>query len=284
MSGSNPYVTLCSVGIALALASGAAAKDPDGSWVKDELTGCKVFSAEDVSEMKVAWSGDCVDGKADGTGVLVIIGPEGVAGVYEGDIVAGLLDGEGRLVVQNEETGGTDAYTGDFANGTLDGEGELVSSAGWSYTGDFKDGEEHGAGTIENDEGAVFKSNFENGKPVGTALVYYKTDAGEVYFGEAENKARNGQGHLIKANQDVYIGEFEDGVASGTGTYDSASGGVFVGDFARGNPNGFGTFTAPNGDVYQGRFVDGKATGKVLVSKKGGAQALETWVNGEKKQ
>lgn len=272
------YAVLGAVGVALTAAYPAAADD----WLKDTLTGCEVFLANNEGTETVAWSGDCVDGKASGKGVLAYMKGEGLVGVYAGNAEAGRAAGQGRMTLRNKETGGVDIYTGGFAKGTLDGEGELVSSKGWTYTGGFKDGETHGAGTIETDDGDVFKSDFENGKPVGTALVYYNEE-GDVYFGEAKNKKRDGIGHLIKANQDVYIGEFEDGVASGAGTYDAAEGGVFIGQFSGGEPNGFGTYLAPNGDVYQGRFVDGQAAGKILVTKEGEQPSVETWENGEKK-
>jgi hypothetical protein len=273
-------VALGAAGLVIAVAHPASAND----WAKDSLTGCEMFMPDKESDEKISWSGTCTDGKASGSGVLVVINSKGLAGVYEGDVVKGRAEGEGRISVRNEKTGGVDVYTGDFANGTLDGEGELVSSEGWTYTGGFKDGEEHGAGTVETTNGDKFRSAFENGNPVGPALVFYKTEGGETYFGEAENKKRNGQGHLIKANDDVYVGEFEDGVASGAGTYDTAGGGVFIGTFAEGSPNGFGTYEAANGDIYQGRFVNGKPTGKILVTKNGTEQAVETWENGEKKE
>jgi len=272
------YAALGAVGVALTIAYPAAADD----WLKDTLTGCQVFLADNEGTEKVAWSGDCVDGKASGTGVLVVMNPDGLLGIYSGNAEAGRPEGKGRMILRNKETGGVDSYTGGFAKGTLDGEGELVSSKGWTYTGGFKDGEQTGLGMIETTDGDVFRGNFENGKPVGTGLVYYN-EGGDIYFGEAKNEKRDGIGHLIKANQDVYIGEFEDGVASGAGTYDAAQGGVFIGQFSGGEPNGFGTYLAPNGDVYQGRFVDGKPTGTMLITKEGQQQSVETWENGEKK-
>lgn len=274
------YVGLSVVGFALTVALPAAAKD----WAKDALTGCEVYMPDKESDEKVSWTGACRDGKASGSGVLVVINKNGLAGVFEGEAIDGRPEGEGRLAVKNEETGGVDIYTGGFANGTLDGDGELVSSAGWTYTGAFKEGEEHGAGTIKTDNGDSFRSEFKNGEPVGPALVFYKTAEGETYFGEAENKQRSGQGHLIKANDDVYVGEFEEGVASGAGTYDAAGGGVYIGTFAEGSPNGFGTYEAANGDIYQGHFVNGQPTGTILVTKNGTEQSVETWENGEKKE
>ena len=273
------YAALGAMGVALTIAYPAVADN----WFKDTLSGCEVFLAENEGTKNVAWSGDCVDGKASGKGVLVVMDGEGLVGIYAGNTEAGHPEGQGRMTLRNKETGGVDSYTGGFAKGTLDGKGELVSSKGWTYTGGFKDGKEHGAGTIETDDGDIFKSDFENGKPVGKALAYYNEE-GNVYFGGAEDEKRDGIGHLIKANQDVYIGEFDDGVASGAGIYDTAKGGVLIGQFSGGEPNGFGTYLAPSGDVYQGRFVDGKLTGKTLVTKEDEQQSVEIWENGEKKE
>jgi hypothetical protein len=280
MKRKSLYAAFGAAAIALTAVQPALAE----GWVKDAVTGCQVWSAEtDAGKETVTWSGACVDNKASGAGILVVMQKTGLAGIYDGEMKAGRLHGEGEIIIKNDETGGFDTYTGDFAKGTLDGEGELVSSKGWSYSGQFKDGEEHGSGTVENDDGSVFKSNFKAGKPVGVAMVYYKTKDGETYLGEAENKERNGQGHLIHANGDVYIGEFEDGKASGAGTYDAAEGGVYIGTFENGKPNGFGSYQAPNGDVYQGRFVNSKPEGKILVTGKDNKQSVETWENGEKK-
>lgn len=126
-------------------------------------------------------------------------------------------------------------------------------------------------------------ATFEEGEVVGPALIFYETEDGEVYFGEAENKKRHGQGTLIHPNDDAYVGEFEDGMASGPGYYDSADGSLFVGFFGKGKPNDFGTYVGPDGETfYQGRFVAGKPVGMVLVTKADGTQTVETWKNGEK--
>ena len=269
-------------GIAFIGLLGAYAAQAD-TWLKDPSTGCTALSRdEDASQQTITWSGACKDGKASGTGVAVIYDNKGLLGVYNGEMVDGKLHGEGDLRFRDDETGDFYRYTGDFVNSKAEGDG-VLSTKDWEYDGEFKDGEEEGDGTISYANGAVVRATFKAGEPVGSALVYYETKEGEIYFGEAENKKRHGQGTLIKVNDDVYIGQFEDGVASGPGTYDAVNGSQFVGFFANGKPNGFGTYVTQDGKTYyQGRFVNGKPEGQILVTQDDGAQTIETWKNGEK--
>ncbi len=270
-------------GIALIALLGVDRAQAD-TWLEDPSTGCTVLSRdENASGQTIAWSGSCKNDKASGTGVLVMHDSKGLLAVYAGEMRDGTLHGEGDLRFRNDETGEFNRYTGDFVNSKAEGDGLLSMSEGWEYDGEFKNGEEDGEGTLSHEDGDVVRATFEAGELVGPALVYYETEDGEVYFGEAENKKRHGQGTLIKANDDAYVGEFEDGVASGPGYYDAADGSQFIGFFAKGEPSGFGTWVGPDGETfYQGRFVGGKPDGQILVTGADGTQTVETWKNGEK--
>ena len=270
-------------GVALVGLLGAGQARAD-AWLEDPSTGSTVLARDDnAASWTIAWSGSCVEGKASGHGILVISDGKGLLGVYEGEMAEGKLQGEGDLRFRDDETGGWDRYTGDFVSSKAEGEGLLTTNEGWEYDGGFKDGEEDGEGTLSHDDGTVIFATFEAGDIVGPALIYYETEDGELYFGEAENKKRHGQGTLIQPNDDAYVGEFEDGVASGPGYFDSADGSQFVGFFAKGEPNGFGTYVGPDGETfYQGRFDGAKPDGQILVTKPDGTQSVETWKNGEK--
>ena len=41
-----------------------------GSWLKDPITNCAVWGSDLSGDNLISWSGDCRDGKANGTGVL----------------------------------------------------------------------------------------------------------------------------------------------------------------------------------------------------------------------
>lgn len=45
-------------------------KAADPNWPSDEQTGCKVWNPDPQPNESISWSGDCVDGKAHGNGIL----------------------------------------------------------------------------------------------------------------------------------------------------------------------------------------------------------------------
>ena len=261
------------------------------TWLKDPTRNCSVWtdSAADAGET-ATWSGSCADGKASGLGVMVVHDKDGLLAVYNGEMVAGKASGFGTLRFRNEEAGGFNTYFGTFDESKPWGQGVFESSEGWQFDAFFEGNFDTGSGTLvvfsddEDGQDAVFRGEFVDGELTGTALGFYRTESGEIYFGDIENEKRHGVGTLIHANEDTYFGDFENGVASGTGTYESGNGAVTVGFFAQGSPNGAATVKAPNGDIYQGLFIDGKAEGIVLVTKADGTQHTETWKDGEKQQ
>jgi len=255
-------------------------------WVTDPTTDCQVWSGDDGSAKEVAsWSGACASGKAIGVGTLVATDIDGLAVVFNGEMKAGKMDGWGTIKFRNDETGGYDRYIGNFENSAPKGNGIYDSSEGWRLQGTFDGAFDAGYGTMYLDKNdAVIRGEFKDGELVGDAFMYYKTEAGEEYFGDISDGARDGAGTLMHANDDVYVGEFEKGVASGIGVYESANGSLVVGQFAKGSPNGAATVIDTNGDSYQGIFRDGKADGMILVTKEDGSQSVETWINGEKQQ
>ncbi len=268
------------------LSLGVASSSHADIWVKDPTTDCRVWSGDDGSAKEVAsWSGACADGKAIGRGTLVATDKDGLAVVFNGEMKAGKMDGRGAMKFRNDETGKYDRYIGNFKNSTPKGNGIYDSSEGWRLQGYFDGAFDSGDGTMYLDENeAVIKGEFKDGKMVGDAFMYYKTKQGETYFGDIANRARDGFGTLIHANEETYVGEFEKGVASGIGSYEYANGSIVIGQFAKGSPNGAATVIAADGVSYQGTFKDGKAEGKILVTKADGSQSVETWVKGEKQK
>ncbi len=280
----NKYA-LMAAGVAV-LSLGVASSSHADIWVKDPTTDCQVWSGDDGSAKEVvSWSGACADGKAVGVGSLVATDKDGLALVFNGEMKAGKMDGWGSMKFRNDETGKYDRYIGNFENSTPKGDGIYDSSEGWRLQGYFDGAFDTGDGTLFIDkDDAVIRGEFKDGELAGDAFMYYKTKEGETYFGDIANKARDGFGTLIHANEDVYVGEFEKGVASGIGSYEYANGSIVIGQFAKGSPNGAATVIAADGVSYQGTFKDGKAEGMILVTKSDGNQSIETWVNGEKQK
>ena len=262
-----------------------------GDWISDPTRECQVFlDSDDVSGMTVAWSGSCADGKASGTGVLVVNDPKGLAAVFSGEMLQGKADGWGVIRFRNDDDGGYNVYIGGWEEGKPLGEGIFESSEGWELTGYFDGSFDSGEGTLtvyadeDGGQDAVIRGVFEKGELTGPAQAFYETENGEVYFGDIENSQRHGTGILVHANEDSYFGDFENGQASGSGVYEGADGSVTVGFFSGGSPNGAASYTAPNGDIYQGIFNNGTPDGLVLVTGKDGSQTTETWKDGEKQE
>ena len=143
------FVTSC--GWILALGSPAYA----GGWVADTKTGCQVWDPSPQLEESVSWSGPCVQGRAEGKGVVKWLksgapyetdegewrgGKQGSTGKqswpngrYEGDLAEGEPNGRGVLIVQKLR------YEGEFRNGKPYGHGSLTVGNEMVH-GEWKDG------------------------------------------------------------------------------------------------------------------------------------------------
>ena len=80
---------------------------------------------------------------------------------------------------------------------------------------------------------------------------------GDLYEGEFQNGAFNGQGKYTSANGEKYVGEYKDGKYHGRGAYDFAGGDRYIGEYREGSFNGKGTYTFANGSKYVGEHQDG---------------------------
>jgi hypothetical protein len=91
-------------------------------WFTDAKTECKVWNAFPVSNEQVTWSGECVEGFAEGTGVLRwILAGKPTVKKYEGPMSAGRTTGRGVLVFTNG-----DRYEGEFKDGERSGRGKIT--------------------------------------------------------------------------------------------------------------------------------------------------------------
>lgn len=267
-------VTAMTGGLIAGIPVDAAAQE---NWVADPITGCQVWTPGTEDGEIVSWTGDCVDGKAAGPGVLVwVVGGELVAR-YSGTMVAGKVDGFGDLAFLRDD--GYLRYNGAFRDGKLHGQGHAIGGDGASYQGDFANNLPHGEGLYEGADGSFYQGDFLNGKPhgVGTSVAA----DGAQYQGEFRDGLRAGTGTLTEADGNVYVGQFENDQPNGTGRWQLAAGGVYEGPVENGEAQGQGTFTAANGDVYVGSFVDNKPFGAFTVTKADGTTEQQIWRDGE---
>jgi hypothetical protein len=126
-----------------------------GEWTADAKSGCQVWNPSPQLEETVAWSGNCANGRAEGTGTVQWLkgsaafetdtgewrdGRQTGKGVqswpggrYEGEIAAGEPNGRGVLILQKLR------YEGEFRNGKPNGSGSLTAG-GQTVQGVWKDG------------------------------------------------------------------------------------------------------------------------------------------------
>ena len=156
------------------------------SWVNDPATGTKIGYVSDYYTLiSATWSGQAVDGKAEGSGKLTItvkdkdgkkyIGTgetEMKAGIMHGRVVITWSDGysfEGTYKNGLREKGlykipGGDVYEGEFKNSIFDGYGIYKFASGARYEGQWKNGLKDGKGILKWADGRIYEGDFKNDK------------------------------------------------------------------------------------------------------------------------
>jgi len=104
-----------------------------GDFISDPKSGCKVWDPHPLVGETASWSGDCVQGFAQGPG-NVLWSRDGKA--FEKD--EGSWD-QGRQSGRGSQNWGSGRYEGEFRNGKPNGEGTATNLHG-VYEGRWKDG------------------------------------------------------------------------------------------------------------------------------------------------
>ena len=143
--------------LAALMLQGRLAAEP-AAIIQDE-NGCKVYNPAPQENETIRWSGDCIDGFANGFGILEwFIGGQ-LAESYEGDMEAGWAHGRGVLISQKGMR-----YEGSWKKSVQNGYGTASSTDGSSYEGDWLDGKPHGRGTYTHPNGDIMSGEWQNGK------------------------------------------------------------------------------------------------------------------------
>ena len=130
-------------------------------WFLDPDTGCAVWGEHPQPIVKIHWSGECVDGKASGMGLMEVFIDDLPFSTYEGEYREGKAEGYGVL-----KTPGEGRYEGEFKNNNLDGHGVIISSDGKRMEGNYVNGLPHGTMVITSPDGTKMDMEFEHGKRV----------------------------------------------------------------------------------------------------------------------
>lgn len=145
---------LCLIGTA----SGAQAQQ---GWITD-ANGCKIANPNPRPTESVKWNGACVDGFADGQGVMQWYSDSAPGPRYEGNLRRGVVSGRGKLTLPDGSM-----YDGEWSDGKQQGTGTLTTADGTSYQGEWKNGEPDGRGTMRDASGQSVTGNWKAGRYIG---------------------------------------------------------------------------------------------------------------------
>jgi MORN repeat len=112
-----------------------------GDWSADAKSGCQVWDPNPQLEESVAWSGPCVNGRAEGRGTAQWSKSGVPSETDEGEWL------DGRQVNNGTQKWSGGSYEGELADGEPNGRGVLTVQK-LRYEGDFRNGKPNGAGTL----------------------------------------------------------------------------------------------------------------------------------------
>ena len=151
-------------------------------WITDSRTGCRVWNSyPHPPNEAVSWSGSCVNGMAQGPGV-----------------VQWFKDGkpsEGGHV--------------EFRNGKMNGHGVYTAEDGSRYDGEMRNNMANGHGIATLANGSRYEGEYRDNKRNGRGLQTYAN--GDRYEGEWHDHKSNGAGKLTFVSGEVYNGFWTEG-------------------------------------------------------------------------
>jgi hypothetical protein len=144
-------------------------------WQPDSK-GCKVWNPNPQPNETITWSGGCVNGLAEGEGILVWFKDGKQVSEDKGTFRAGKLEGPGVSTFP-----GQSRYEGDFVGFRRQGRGTMSFGNGNRYEGDFEAGTFHGRGIYTFMNGDRYEGDFSSGTPNGPGTL--TTAKGQSYSG-----------------------------------------------------------------------------------------------------
>jgi len=126
-----------------------------GAFLMDPANNCKIWNPHPMAGETVRWSGNCVDGLAQGSGTLQWLRGGKLSETDRGEWKEGRQSGHGT---QDWFTG---RYEGELFNGEPNGRG-IMTLHNTRYEGEFLNGKPEGEGTVANLEG-IFRGKWKEG-------------------------------------------------------------------------------------------------------------------------
>lgn len=141
-----------------------------GEWIIDNDTNCKIWNGNPSPGESVKWSGQCLNEKATGQGVLQWYLNGNANGRYEGEYRDGKENGKGVYTWKNG-----DRYEGDWVDGKSNGKGVKTWKNGDRYEGDYVDDVRSGFGVYYIKDGRYLNSEgSEIGKQYGKVIGLWR--------------------------------------------------------------------------------------------------------------
>lgn len=146
---------------------------PPESWIEDAKTGCRIRNPAPQPRETVTWSGACLSGIAEGTGILQWFDDDRPSDRYEGELRDGWENGQGVAT----STVIADRYEGQWRDGWRHGQGIYTFANGDRYEGNWFEGLRAGQGTMVWEDGARYEGEWLDGKPNDQGVYVDAADA-----------------------------------------------------------------------------------------------------------
>ena len=143
------------MGVWLSCSVAAAQSNSTGAFVADPGSDCKVWNPHPLAGETASWSGNCVNGLAEGAGTLRWLRSGKTFEKDDGDWK------QGRQMGRGTQEWNTGRYEGNLVSGEPDGYGIMTLQAA-RYEGQFRNGRPNGGGTLITLQDVV-KGNWVDG-------------------------------------------------------------------------------------------------------------------------
>lgn len=201
------------------------------------------------------FSGDMINGKKDGFGILTWSDGSRYIGFFK------LNQAEG-LGKQTHKNG--DFYFGVWAKDRAEGLGYYYNIIGSKYEGEWKHDKQNGFG-VEKWSGLTstkYIGEFINGQKHGYGVL--NLEDGSIYEGELKENFISGIGVLKYHDKKVYYGSWDCNKMNGVGILTWDDGKHFEGMFHQDTKEGFGVYWCGS-KIYLGMWTKNKLEGEVCI-------------------
>ena len=111
-------------------------------YIDDKKGGCKTFT-KNTKNLHNLWTGECLNGFANGKGTLKLFENDTLIYTYSGSIINGKFEGQGTITHADGEN-----YVGQWVNHDMEGQGTMIFLNKCNYVGQWKNNKMEGQGVF----------------------------------------------------------------------------------------------------------------------------------------